>query len=237
MGINLMPVDGKCCSFDCIYCECGFNAERIPHQPRPNCQQVCQALESCLRSLAVQGLRPDVLTFAGNGEPTAHPQFAEVVEGVRALRNCYCPAARISVLSNATHIGNPSVRAALMRVDNNILKLDTVDDRYIRLVNRPANPHYCAAEVVEHMKAFEGHVIIQTMFMHGRLGTCDVSNTSDAYVEPWLQAIASIQPQGVMIYTIDRDTPDPNLLKATPAELDAICARVQALGIACTASY
>ena len=233
LGINLMPADGKVCSFDCIYCECGFNADHRPTLPRPTREQVADALEAKLREMAATGERPDVLTFAGNGEPTGHPQFADIINDTLRLRDRHCPSARVSVLSNGTLIGRDSVREALMRVDNNIVKLDTVDNAFIRAVDRPASPSYDAARVVEQMKWFEGHVIVQTMFLKGPA----LDNTTEACVAPWLQAVEAIAPQSVMIYTIDRETPDPTLRKASPEELDAICQRVQSLGIACTASY
>lgn len=188
------------------------------------------------------GEHPDVLTFAGNGEPTSNPHFPEIVDDTIRLRDKWCPDAKISVLSNSTFIGHEQTRQALMKVDNNILKLDTVDADYIQLTDRPTQPSYDVKKVIENMKLFNGHVIIQTMFMKGttvdRKGqTVSVDNTSDRYVEPWLEAVKAIKPQGVMVYTIDRETPDHNLCKATHEELDSIRDRVVAAGFPCTASY
>jgi len=236
LGINLLPADGKVCSFDCIYCECGFNEERRPQHPLPTLQQVATALEERLRQMAAEGQRPDVLTFAGNGEPTCHPHFAEIIDDTLRLRDIYCPEARVSVLSNATMIHRQSVHDALMRVDNNIQKLDTVDAVYINKVDRPAGS-YDVGQIVERLKLFRGHVIIQTMFMRGECCGESVDNTGEEYVGPWLRALADIRPQQVMVYTIDRETPAHGLLKAAPEQLDAIRDRVIASGIACTASY
>ena len=236
LGINLLPADGKVCSFDCIYCECGFNEAHRPQLPLPTRQEVAQALQQKLLQMQASGQLPDVLTFAGNGEPTCHPHFAEIIDDTIRLRDKYCPRARVSVLSNATLIHRPAVHAALMRVDNNILKLDTVSADYIRLVDHPQGT-YDVHQVVEHMKAFHGHLIIQTMFMQGDCGGESVDNTSDDYVLPWLQAVKAIRPQQVMVYTIDRETPTPGLRKATHEQLDRIAAMVQAEGIPCTASY
>jgi len=237
LGINLMPGDGKICTFDCIYCECGFNGDHRPRQRRPSREQVAAALEARLREMSQNGPRPDVLTFAGNGEPTAHPQFAEIIGDTLRLRNQYCPEARVSVLSNATMVHLPAVHDALMRVDNNILKLDTVSMDYINKVDRPTG-HYNLERIISGLKAFRGHVIIQTMFMKSTPDApFNADNTGEEYVGPWLQAVKDIAPQEVMIYTIDRETPDHHLLKATHAELDAIRDRVLAEGIACTASY
>lgn len=237
LGINLMPADGKICTFDCIYCECGFNRDRRPLQPRPSRREVREALAARLAQMQAEGERPDVLTFAGNGEPTSHPDFAGIIDDTVALRDRYCPQAGISVLSNATFIARPDVRAALMRVDNNIQKLDTVAPAYIRRVNRPAYP-YDVEAVVRGLCAFEGKVVVQTIFMKG---TDDdgqsVDNTGDDYVLPWLEAVRRIRPRQVMLYTIDRETPARGLRKATPDELDRIAALVEAEGISATASY
>ena len=236
LGINLLPPDGKVCSFDCIYCECGFNEDHRPTLPLPTRQEVATKLEAKLQQMVAEGQLPDVLTFAGNGEPTCHPLFAEIIDDTIRLRDQYCPKAKVSVLSNSTMIHRKAVHDALMRVDNNILKLDTVDPIYINKVDHP-NGTYDVDRIIERMKAFDGHLIIQTMFMRGECDGESVDNTGDEYVTPWLEAVKAIQPQQVMIYTIDRETPTQGLLKATHEQLDAICDRVIAAGIPCTASY
>ncbi len=240
LGINLMPADGKVCTFDCIYCECGYNKDRRPTQSRPTRAEVAAALEKQLRLMHQQGQHPDVLTFAGNGEPTGHPDFPGIIDDTVRLRDALCPEAKISVLSNSTFIYKEAVRQALLKVDNNILKLDTVDSGYVSRVDRPQQPFYRIADIISQMKLFEGHVIIQTIFMKGFTEGAtpqSVDNTGEDFVGPWLEAVKEIAPREVMIYTIDRETPDKNLRKATPAELNAIRDRVIAVGIPCTASY
>ncbi len=232
LGINLLPADGKVCSFDCIYCECGFNEDHRPSLPLPTRQEVARQLEAKLQQMKSAGQLPDVLTFAGNGEPTCHPHFPEIIDDTIVLRDRYCPQAKVSVLSNSTLIHNQRVHDALMKVDNNILKLDTVDLDYIKKVDHPAG-NYNIERIVECMKAFRGHIIIQTIFFHGP----GVSNLSEHYVGPWLDTVKEIAPSQVMIYTIDRETPTPTLTKATHEELDAIRDRVIAAGIPCQASY
>lgn len=237
LGINLMPADGKICTFDCIYCECGFNRDRRPHLPRPTREEVRTKLEAQLRKMHDEGRVPDVLTFAGNGEPTAHPDFAGIIDDTIALRDKYCPEARVSVLSNATMAARPAVHDALMRVDNNILKLDTVSADYIKRVNVPTG-RYDVNEVVDALCAFNGHVIVQTMFMKGLDNEGrSVDNTGEDFVAPWLEAVKRIAPSQVMVYTIDRETPDHNLKKATHEELDGIVERLKACGIQASASY
>ena len=237
LGINLLPADGKICTFDCIYCECGFNRDRRPHLPRPSREEVREKLEAQLKKMQEEGRVPDVLTFAGNGEPTVHPDFPAIIDDTIALRDRYCPAARVSVLSNATMAARPAVHDALMRVDNNILKLDTVSPDYISRVNAPTG-HYDVNEVVEALRAFNGHVIVQTMFMKGLDAEGrSVDNTGPEYVEPWLEAVRTIGPSQVMVYTIDRETPDHDLRKATREELDHIVELIKACGIPASASY
>lgn len=237
LGINLMPPDGKVCTFDCIYCECGFNKDRRPQMKRPSREETRKALEETLCNMRTDGVLPDVLTFAGNGEPTCHPDFAGIIDDTIRLRDAFCPQAKVSVLSNATMAARPEVKAALMRVDNNILKLDTVSQEYIRRVDRPTSLAYNVDEIVESIRAFNGHAIIQTMFLKGTFGGQSVDNTGDEYVLPWLEAVRHIAPQEVMIYTIDRETPARGLIKAPREVLDGIRDRVLSLGIACTASY
>ena len=244
LGINLLPADGKVCSFDCIYCECGFNGDHRPSLPMPTREEVAGKLEKKLQEMVAEGQLPDVLTFAGNGEPTCHPHFAEIISDTIRLRDQYCPQAKVSVLSNATMIHRQTVHDALMQVDNNILKLDTVDPLYINKVDRPQGA-YDVRLIIDRLKAFNGHVIIQTMFMRGILplqgepegGTESVDNTGEEFVGPWLEAVKEIKPQQVMIYTIDRETPTQGLLKATREQLDQIRDRVIAAGIHCSASY
>ena len=236
LGINLLPADGKVCSFDCIYCECGFNEDHRPSLPLPTREDVQLKLEQKLQQMAAEGQLPDVLTFAGNGEPTCHPHFAEIIDDTILLRDKCCPKARICVLSNATFIHRQQVYDALMKVDDNILKLDTIDPMYINKVDHP-NGTYDVRKIIERMKSFHGHIIIQTMFMRGECDGESVDNTGEEYVGPWLEIVKDIKPQKVMIYTIDRETPTQGLLKATPEQLDSIRDRVIAAGIPCTASY
>ncbi len=237
LGINLLPGDGKVCTFDCVYCECGFNAERRPKSKLPTRQEVAEALEAKLQQMQAEGMIPDVLTFAGNGEPTAHPDFALIIDDTIRLRNRYCPTAKVSVLTNATRINRKDVFEALKRVDNNIVKLDTVDAAYIARVDRPVG-HYDVDELIACMRGFEGKCVVQTMFMKGvDADGVSVDNTTPQYVDPWLEAVESIAPREVMIYTIDRETPMSGLQKASREELDAIVARLTARGIKASASY
>ncbi len=186
--------------------------------------------------MSKEGIQPDVLTFAGNGEPTLHPHFPEIVKRVKSIRDVMCPQAQLSILSNATQIHRPEVREALLLFDNNIQKLDTVDIDYIRRVDRP-QAAYDVEQQIENLARFDGKVIIQTMFMRGMMDGKSVDNTGEKYVLPYLQALQRIRPSKVMIYTIDRETPIAGLLKALPEQLDAIAQRIRELGIETSVSY
>ena len=233
LGVNLMPADGKICSFDCIYCECGLNGDHHTKSKRPTREEVCEGLTKVLRERHEKGEPLDVITFAGNGEPTGHPDFAGIIDDTIAARDKYFPSAKVSVLSNATMLHKSDVFEALKKVDNNIQKLDTVDMAYITKVDRPCSPSYDVRKVIEQLKAYDGKVIIQTIFMRGE----GVDNTGEEYVAPWIEAVKEIAPEQVMIYTIDRETPTKGLRKAEPAILDQICERITKLNIPCTASY
>lgn len=233
LGVNLMPADGKICSFDCIYCECGLNGDHQTKSKRPTRKEVCEGLTKVLRERHEKGEPLDVITFAGNGEPTGHPDFAGIIDDTIAARDKYFPSAKVSVLSNATMLHKADVFEALKKVDNNIQKLDTVDMAYITKVDRPCSPSYDVKKIIEQLKAYDGKVIIQTIFMRGE----GVDNTGEEYIAPWIEALKEIAPEQVMIYTIDRETPTKGLKKAEPAILDKICERIMKLNIPCTASY
>lgn len=236
LGINLLPADGKCCSFDCIYCECGLNKDFVPKQKMPTREEVSAALEAQLIKMQNEGPTPDVFTFAGNGEPTLHPHFPEIIEDTLKLRDKYFPNAKVSVLTNATQIVRQSVFDALCKVDNNICKLDTISQEYINLIDQP-NKSYYVNKIIEKLIEFGNRCIIQTMFMNGEYNGKSVCNVTENFVSPWLDTLTKIQPREVMIYTIDRETPVEGLLKATAEELDSIGERVRKLGIVCKVAY
>ena len=233
LGVNLLPIHSKLCNFDCIYCECGWNADNATSRRFNSREEVRKRLEEVLGEMVAEGTPPDVITFAGNGEPTMHPDFEDIIDDTIALRDKLCPSAKVSVLSNATMIGRESVRRALARVDNNILKLDSAFDATVRLVNNPCGT-YSVSSVIENMRLFEGQFIMQTMFLRGEYNGALVDNTTEAEVEAWLRVVADLRPLKVMVYSLDRDTPCKTLEKVQREELLSIAARVEALGIECS---
>lgn len=233
LGVNLLPIESKLCSFDCIYCECGWNGDH-PGKRRFNSREDVRAmLDETLARMVKEGTPPDVITFAGNGEPTMHPDFEQIIDDTIALRDKHCPTARVSVLSNATQIHREDVRRALLRVDNNILKLDSAFDATVQLVNKPQGS-YTVRGIVELMKLFEGRLIVQTMFLRGEYLGQKVDNTTDEEVTAWLELVKEIAPRQVMVYSLDRDTPCQTISKVEKDELREIAKRVEALGIECS---
>ena len=233
LGVNLLPVESKLCSFDCIYCECGWNDEHRGKRRFNAREDVRDMLEETLQKMVAEGTPPDVITFAGNGEPTMHPDFENIIADTIALRDKHCPEAKVSVLSNATQIHREDVRKALLRVDNNILKLDSAFDDTVQLMNKPQGA-YTVARTVELLKAFEGNFILQTMFLRGEYLGKRVDNTTEEEVTAWLELVAEMRPKQVMVYSLDRDTPCQTLEKVEKDELREIAARVEALGIPCS---
>ncbi|MBQ6613232.1 MAG: radical SAM protein [Alistipes sp.] len=231
LGVNLLPVDSKICSFDCIYCECGWNGDNLGRRRFNAREDVYAMLDQTLQQMVDGGTPPDVITFAGNGEPTLHPDFESIIDDTIALRDKHCPNAKVSVLSNATQIHREDVCRALLRVDNNILKLDSAFDATVQLVNKPQG-NYTVERQVELMKKFNGELIVQTMFLRGEYLGQKVDNTTPEEVEAWLKLIAEIKPKQVMVYSLDRDTPCKSLVKVEKDELRKIADRVEALGIA-----
>lgn len=237
LGINLLPPDGKLCSFDCIYCECGLNGERKTKTKLPTREEVKKELEETLISMQEQQMAPDVITFAGNGEPTMHPQFAEIIDDTIELRDRHFPNAKIAVLSNATMVRKQKVFDALLKVDDNILKIDSILDKRIQQLNVPNIPSITYEWLLKELCRFEGNLIVQTMFLNGTYKGESVSNMTDEEIYGWLEALKRIKPRQVMIYTIERETPVKGLNKATKEELDRIAELVRNEGFEVSVSY
>lgn len=231
LGVNLLPTDSKVCSFDCIYCECGWTPKKREQKAvLPTRAEVRQKMEDKLTKMVAENELPDVITFAGNGEPTLHPEFEGIIDDTVELRNRLSPKARIAVLSNATMLHKPEVVRALMRVDDNIQKLDSAFEETVRLIDCPTSK-YRLGQVVENLKEFNGKVIVQTLFLKGKFKGKVVDNTTETEIAAWLKLLKEIQPSQVMIYTIDRDTPAAGLEKVKIEKLQEIAERVRETGI------
>jgi wyosine [tRNA(Phe)-imidazoG37] synthetase (radical SAM superfamily) len=232
LGINLLPATRKVCNFNCIYCECGWTQKTdIKGEKLPTRKEVYEALEKKLSSMKEKQQVPDVITYAGNGEPTLHPEFPGIIDDSIKLRNKYFPHAKIAVLSNSTAIKKPEIKKALLKVDSNILKLDSAFDLTVKIHNQP-RVNIKVEELIKDLEDFRGELIVQTLFLRGTFEGKTIDNTTPEEIDAWLKAINKIRPAEVMIYTISRDTPEGGQLKKVPlAELNHIAALVNKLGI------
>ena len=228
LGMNLMPTTAKLCTFDCVYCECGWN-QPVSHPVLPTREQVREALAS--RLIALSSNQLDVITFSGNGEPTLHPEFLGIIEDTCALRDRYCPQAKISVLSNSTQLGRADVVKALRMCDNRILKLDSAIDATMRLIDKPVNENLTVEQVAEWLSLFEGDFTLQTCFLRGEYEGQVIDNTTPEELSAWYTMIEHLRPKQVMIYVIDRATPLQTLSKVPAAEMEAIAAPLREKGI------
>ena len=227
LGVNLMPTTAKLCTFDCVYCECGWN-QPILHPTLPTRDEVREALRT---QLSAHQSQLDVITFSGNGEPTLHPDFLGIIEDTCALRDEYCPKAKVSVLSNSTQLGRKDVVEALRLCDNRILKLDSAIDTTMRLVDKPVNAQLTVGQVVEWLKVFDGDFTLQTCFLRGVYEGQVIDNTTDEELQVWYDVVDTLRPKQVMIYVIDRETPLKTLEKIPAEKMEAIAAPLRKKGI------
>lgn len=225
LGMEIMPLAHKLCTFNCVYCECGWN-EPVTHPQLPTQAEVKAALEAKLQAVGAI----DVITFSGNGEPTLHPEFLGIIEDTCALRDRYCPKAKVSVLSNSTQLGRPDVMKALRLCDNRILKLDAATDTMMRRIDLPVNENLTVQTILEWLKQFEGDFILQTCFLRGEHNGQPIDNTTDEELAAWYEAVEVLRPKQIMIYVIDRKTPEERLSKIPREQMEAIAAPLIAKG-------
>lgn len=233
LGINLSPSDGKVCSFDCLYCEAGYNSQGAGKSGFPSREAVAEGLRRKLSEMRAEGKSLDVFTFSGNGEPTLHPQFKEIVDDTIALRDEFFPEAKVSVLSNSTRLANAGVAEALRRVDNNILKLDSAVESTMRLIDQPTQSSFTVEKVVNELEKFGSDCIIQTMMLRGSHDGQIIDNTTDTEIEALAAAYRRIRPSYVMLYSIDRTTPEEHLQKIERPELEDLARRLESLSGVC----
>ena len=231
LGINLLPTDNKFCNFNCIYCECGWtNNQKGFKIVLPKRDNFKTRLEIKLKELQGTVNEPDAITFAGNGEPTIHPKFAEIIEDTIVARDKYAPNAAISILSNASMLHKKSVTDALKKVDKNILKLDAAIEETFNNINQVMGK-LSMNKIIDGLLGFEGKLIIQTLFFRGEYNNNIIDNTTPEELDAWLKVIKKINPEYVMIYPIDRGTPAKNLIKIPKEELEEIAQKVEAMGV------
>ena len=217
LGINLLPTKGKICNFDCIYCECGWNRDGRGDTLLPTAAKVRTDLENKLVELMLEGTPIDSITFSGDGEPTLNPEFPRIIDDTLFLRDAYYPDAKVSVLSNATRVHVPEIFEALRKVDNPILKIDAPTDELAAKINQPA-PGYQLSRVIEALQKFEGNFVLQTMFLKSK----DFDSSSPEVLEGWMAIVRQLKPREIMVYTIDRPTPDQGLEAFTVEQMSQL---------------
>lgn len=233
LGINLLPETMKYCSFNCVYCECGLTDPTQEKRVKLyTTGQIREAILQRFGELHEQGLSPDNITFAGNGEPTLHPGFEELIGLTLDLRKKYFPKAKITVLSNSTRLHLPSVKQALLKIDHNVLKLDAGSEQMFRLINRPTSP-ITLSFIVDQLAGFGGNLMIQTLFLRGMVNKRSIDNTTEEELNLWESHLLRIKPSLVMLYSISRETPEQNLTKVTKQELESIAHRLERMNIPC----
>ena len=228
--MEIMPLEHKLCTFDCVYCECGWN-EPVSHPVLPTREEVRVALENKLKALQQEGVVPDVITFSGNGEPTLHPEFKGIIKDTCALRDSYCPQAKVSVLSNSTQLGRADVVEALRLCDNRILKLDAATDTMMRRIDQPVNKALDVQTLTGWLKQFDGDFTLQTCFLRGEHKGEPIDNTTEEELNAWYRVVEMLRPKQVMIYVIDRKTPEEHLEKIPRERMEEIAAPLREQGL------
>lgn len=227
LGINLLPENAKVCNFNCVYCECGWTDPK--GEKLPKFEEIIRRMESGFQDCVENNIPVDAITFAGNGEPTLHPKFSEIVDHTIRLRDKYLPNARIVVLTNAGFLHKPAVRDALVNVDMALLKLDSGVEETVKIINQPA-PGFNFQQYIENIKQFPGRKIIQTMFLNYEYEGGVIDNTAEEEMIAWLKALKTINPELVMIYSVARDTPDAGVKVVSREKLMQIAERVKKEG-------
>jgi len=235
LGINVSPTTVKICSFDCIYCECGWTLEKkIAPEQFFSVEEIIAAIEAKLSQCSVAGTQIDSITFSGNGEPTLHPNFYQIIDTLIVLRDQYFPKTVITCLSNATQLANEKVLSALKRIENPVLKLDAVTESLFQLINKPVTP-ISVEEIMKQLQPLAGAFILQSLFLKGEVDGQIFDNTAESHLSLWLNVVKQLHPKKVMIYSLDRNTPAQGLEKIPFEKLEEIARQVHLLGISADA--
>ncbi|NLA25207.1 MAG: radical SAM protein [Bacteroidales bacterium] len=229
LGINLLPINAKWCNYNCIYCECGWTARFDDSDIFPNADDIINMLENVLTKDSEQGKEIDAITFAGNGEPSLHPEFNRIVKETVRLRNQIFPKAKIAILTNATRLKDESVIEALCMADTSMLKLDSAIQRTYDLINQSFE-NFKIEEIIQDIANYPCTKHVQTMFFKGQHGGVFIDNTTENELVLYIEALHKIKPNQVIIYSLDRDTPDSNLLKIEPEKMLEIAERLEQEG-------
>jgi wyosine [tRNA(Phe)-imidazoG37] synthetase (radical SAM superfamily) len=230
LGINLLPNDYKLCNLDCVYCECGWTLTPDKKVELPSYEEVAEEFENYLKKIKSEGVNVDSFTFAGNGEPTVHPEFPKIIDLAIELRDKYYPKAMVAVLSNGILFNRQEIKDALHKVDLPVLKLDAGTDETYHLIDRPKTKKTLAFLAKEY-RELSGKIVIQTLFLRGEYEGKKFDNTTEEEIGAWVQLVKGINPIDVMIYSLERDTPASSLVKVEREKLEEIAQRLQKEGV------
>jgi len=231
LGINVSPTTKKICSFDCIYCECGWTFEKnIDTKDFYSVKEITLAIEKKLQECSENNTPVDSITFSGNGEPTLHPNFCQIIENLIVLRDKYYPKTAITCLSNATQLANKYVYSVLQKIENPVLKLDAVTEPLFQLINKPT-VDISVNEIINHLQKLNGNFILQSLFLKGIFDNQTFNNAEEPHLSLWIDTVKKLNPKQVMLYSLDRSTPAQGLEKITAEELQKIAVKLQQFGI------
>jgi wyosine [tRNA(Phe)-imidazoG37] synthetase (radical SAM superfamily) len=220
LGINLMPLGEKRCSLRCTYCQIG--PERDPKRA-----VIFADLERLRRevTLAVTTAQVpiDAWVLSGNGESTLHPQFAQVVELLRLLREQLAPKTPLVLLTAGTELVRPEVLQACRALDEVAVKLDAGTQALYERLDMPWQPTPVAT--VPRAASQLQNAIAQTLLVQG-----SVDNTTDAEVAAWLDLLDLMQPQRVDLYTLARPPIEKALRPATAAVMAQVAEKARQRG-------
>jgi wyosine [tRNA(Phe)-imidazoG37] synthetase (radical SAM superfamily) len=229
LGINLLPTNSKICTFNCIYCECGWNPDKTVNNFADK-NEIFTYLEEVLTTIKETNSPLDVITFAGNGEPTLHPDFEEIVSIVLSLRNKLAENKPIVLLTNGTTLHQPKIQNAIKNIDIPVFKIDSAVEETRNLINKPFK-NYDFEAYIKNLKLLNQTKVIQTMFLKGHIGNIYIDNTTEKELNALIKIYKTINPSYVMLYSLDRKPPLSTLQKVEHSEMQSIARKIENNGI------
>jgi len=163
LGINHIPP--KRCTYSCIYCQIGRTRRmQVARQTFYSPAEIVDAVREQVDRVRARGEGVDYLAFVPDGEPTLDANLGRTIEGLRPL------GFPIAVISNASLLSRQDVRADLLRADWVSVKVDAVDERAWRHVDRPRGSLDLAAILegaLAFARSFQGTLVTETMLVAG----------------------------------------------------------------------
>lgn len=191
LGIDLLKA--KICSFDCIYCEVGptgnktmLRAEYVPAE---------DVLAELREYLIENHNNLDFITFSGSGEPTLHSRIGYIIREIKKMTDI-----PVCVLTNATLMTNPEVRAEISAADLVIPSVDAVSPELVEAVNKPL-PGFDMQKIIRAIKQFK---IEYTTHIWLEILLCSGINDTDEEFAKFVEIVKYINPDKVQINTVAR---------------------------------